>query len=354
MISNRPAPTRLMLLAMAAGAAIFGFQSASPPDALAAEGHKKHQHSAANGTPEAPLDVARDPADLPGPIDARGPQTVTVKLESVEVTGRLADGATFHYWTFNRRVPGPFIRVRQNDMVEIQLENQHESAESHSIDLHSVIGPGGGAIATNAKPGETKSFRFKAAKPGLYVYHCATPMAARHIANGMYGMILVEPEGGLPKVDREFYVMQGEIYSAEPLGSTGFLNESTDKLLAERPEYMVFNGTADSLKKSPLKAKTGETIRIFFGDGGPNLASSFHVIGNIFDKAYPMGSVTTPPVSDVQTVLTPPGGSSIVDIKLEVPGTYTLVDHALSRVERGLLGHLVVEGQPNPGLFSGG
>ena len=310
-----------------------------------------HKHGAESGTPEAPLDIVREPADVPPPGTGAGPRTVKVGLETVEVTGRLADGATYHYWTFNRKVPGPFIRVRVNDTVEVSLANPADSAERHSIDLHAVLGPGGGAIATDAAPGETKSFRFRATRPGLYVYHCATPMVARHVANGMYGLILVEPEGGLLPVDREFYVMQGEVYTVDPFGAKGFLAESKEKLMAEQPDYVVFNGSTSALKDKPLKANVGETVRIFFGDGGPNLTSSFHVIGGIFDKVYPMGSLGGATLPSVQTVSVPPGGSAVVEMKLEVPGKYVLVDHALTRVERGAAGILEVEGPANDAVF---
>jgi nitrite reductase (NO-forming) len=316
-----------------------------------AEESHVHSHATSSGTPEAPLDIVRDPSDLPESSAAEGPNTIKIDFEAREVTGKLADGASYHYWTFNQKVPGPFVRVRVNDTVEVSLTNQADSAERHSIDLHAVLGPAGGAIATDAAPGETKSFRFKAMRPGLYVYHCATPMAARHIANGMYGLILVEPEGGLPKVDREFYVMQGEVYTLEPLGSKGFLAESREKLLAEQPEYVVFNGSATGLKDKPLKARVGETVRIFFGDGGPNLSSSFHVIGGIFDKVYPLGSFGKETLPAVQTVGVPAGGSVIVEMKLEVPGRYVLVDHALSRVERGAAGFLDVEGAADDTVF---
>jgi len=310
-----------------------------------------HQHPASSGTAAAPVDVVRVPTDLPGPIGSRGPQRVKVSLETTEVTGQLADGTTYHYWTFNNKVPGPFIRVRVGDTVEVNLKNHDESAMMHNVDFHAVTGPGGGAKATEAAPGESRGFEFKALNPGLYVYHCATPMVAQHIANGMYGLILVEPEGGLPKVDREYYVMQGEIYTEQAFGTKGLLDESYDKLVSERPEYFVFNGTTDALKKNPLKAKVGETVRIYFGVGGPNYTSSFHVIGEIFDKAYPMASLTSPPLNDVQTITTPPGGASMVEFKLEVPGNYILVDHALSRVERGLAGILAVEGPENNAVF---
>lgn len=299
----------------------------------------------------APVSVVRLPTDLPGPIGKRGPKRVKVNFETTEVTGHLADGTTYQYWTFNNKVPGPFVRVRVGDTVEVSLKNDEGSVMMHNVDFHAVTGPGGGAKATEAAPGETRGFEFKALNPGLYVYHCATPTVASHIANGMYGLILVEPAEGLPKVDHEFYVMQGEIYTEQAYGTKGHLDESIDKLLSERPEYFIFNGSADALKKNPLKANVGETLRVYFGVGGPNYTSSFHVIGEIFDKAYPMASLTSAPLNDVQTITTPPGGASVVDFKVEVPGNYILVDHALSRVERGLAGILTVEGPENPTVF---
>ena len=301
---------------------------------------------------DSPISIVRDPADLPKPIGARGPQRVKVDLETIEVTGQLADGATYRYWTFNQKVPGPFIRVRVGDTVEVRLKNQDDSTMMHNVDFHAVTGPGGGAKATDAAPGESRGFEFTATNPGLYVYHCAVPMAAQHISNGMYGMILVEPEGGLPKVDHEFYVMQGEIYTEQKVGTKGELTESYDKLMDEKPEYFVFNGAALALaKEKPLKAKVGETVRIFFGVGGPNYTSSFHVIGEIFDRVYNQGSLTTKPLNDVQTTTVPPGGATMVEFKVEVPGKYMLVDHALSRVERGLAGVLEVTGPDNPDIF---
>jgi nitrite reductase (NO-forming) len=222
----------------------------------------------------------------------------------------------------------------------------------HNVDFHAVNGPGGGAGATSSNPGEEHAFTFKALNPGLYVYHCAVTPVAMHISSGMYGLILVEPEGGLTPVDREFYVMQGEIYTEEALGTPGLLTPSYDKLIAETPEYFVFNGHVGALTDHyPLKAKVGETVRIFFGVGGPNFTSSFHVIGEIFDRAYQLGSVTSPPIENVQSISVPPGSANIVEFKLEVPGRYVLVDHALSRAERGLAGYLIVEGEPNKDVF---
>ena len=328
----------------------------SPPptyQAQPARGPIPHAHTIAKIVKtDDPISIVRDPTDLPPPIGKRGPQRVKIDLETVEVTGKLTDGATYRYWTFNQKVPGPFVRVRVGDTVEVRLKNHDDSALMHNVDFHAVTGPGGGAKATDASPGETRGFEFTATNPGLYVYHCAVPMAAQHISNGMYGMILVEPEGGLAKVDHEFYVMQGEIYTEQKLGAKGALTESYDKRMDERPEYFVFNGAVGALtKEKPLKAKVGETVRIFFGVGGPNYTSSFHVIGEIFDRAYNLGSLTSPPTRDLQTVTVPPGGATVVEFKLQVPGKFMLVDHALTRVERGLAGVLEVTGPDNPDVF---
>ncbi len=297
-------------------------------------------------------DIAENPENVPPPISRREPATVRVDLETVEVEATLDETSRFRFWTFNGKVPGPFIRVRVGDTVEVHLKNHEDSWMFHNVDFHAATGPGGGAGATTAAPGETRSFKFKALNPGLFVYHCAVPPVAMHIAAGMYGLILVEPEEGLPPVDREFYVMQGEIYTEEPFGNGGLLTESYDKLMNERPEYFVFNGHVGALTDHyPLRAKVGETVRIYFGVGGPNFTSSFHVIGEIFDRAYQLGSVTSDPVTNVQSISVPPGSANIVEFKCEVPGRFVLVDHALSRAERGLAGYLVVEGEENPEIF---
>jgi len=207
---------------------------------------------------------------------------------------------------------------------------------------------------THSLPGEETMFTAKALNPGLFVYHCATPMVAQHIANGMYGLILVEPEEGLPSVDREFYVMQGELYTNEAFGSTGQLTENLQALLNEDPEYLVFNGAVGGLtEQKPLKANVGETVRIFFGVGGPNFTSSFHVIGEIFDRVYDQASLTSPALTNIQTTTVPPGGATMVEFGLEVPGNYILVDHALARLQRGLAGFLIVEGPANPEIYDG-
>jgi len=301
-------------------------------------------------------DIVHRPADLPAPIGERGPELVQVTLTAVEMEGQLADGATYNYFTFDGTVPGPMLRVRKGDTVELRVQNEDGSEFAHSIDLHAVNGPHGGGGLTQTPPGEERVFTFEARNPGVYVYHCATPSVPHHITNGMYGLIVVEPEGGLPPVDREFYVMQGEMYTAEPYGSTGLLTFDPEKMSHETPEYFVFNGAAGglTLEENAMRAEVGETVRIFFGVGGPNKTSSFHVIGEIFDRVYNLGSVTSGPVTDVQTVPVPPGGATVVEFTVEVPGHYVLVDHALSRSERGLAALLIVEGDEQPAIFHEG
>ncbi|MBI2048488.1 MAG: nitrite reductase, copper-containing [Parcubacteria group bacterium] len=233
-----------------------------------------------------------------------------------------------------------------------QMEHNAAGHGEHSIDLHSVLGPGGGAEYTRVGPNETKTFEFKAMRPGLYVYHCASPHVPSHIANGMYGLILVEPKGGLPLVDREFYVVQGELYTSGKLGEKGHQEMSKDKLLAEAPEYFVFNGRKGALTGDrALKAKVGETVRIFFGVSG-QVPSNFHVIGEIFDKLYPEGDIVSPPHRNVQTTLVPAGGAAMVEFTLEAPGKYLLVDHALTRaIDRGAVGELFVDGPERPAVI---
>ncbi len=301
------------------------------------------------------VSIVRNPADVPPPVGDREPTTVRVALETVELVGQLADGTTYSYFTFNGTVPGPMIRIRLGDTVELTMTNASSSVFPHSIDLHAVTGPGGGAVYTQTLPGESSVFTFQALNPGLYVYHCATQSIPHHISNGMYGLILVEPEGGMPPVDREFYVMQGELYTAQPFGTAGHLDFSHEAMLDEDPEFFVFNGAVGGLTSDEyaLRANVGETVRIYFGVGGPNFTSSFHVIGEIFDRVYDQASLTSPALTDVQTTLVPTGGATIVEFTVDVPGRYILVDHSLSRLERGLVGFLYVEGAEDETVFSG-
>ncbi|HWI63449.1 MAG TPA: copper-containing nitrite reductase [Symbiobacteriaceae bacterium] len=296
-------------------------------------------------------DIRKNPADLPAPLTRTEAQKVVLNLETVELDGKLADGTTYTYWTFNKTVPGPMLRVREGDTVELHLKNAATSKSIHSIDLHAVSGPGGGAASTQVKPGETKVFSFKALNPGAYVYHCASPHIPTHIAQGMYGMILVEPKAGLAPADREFYVMQGEVYAAGRAANHGHQPFDGDLLFNEKPNYVVFNGAFQALTGDrSMKAKAGERIRIFVGNGGPNLVSSFHVIGEVFDQVHEEGA--TEAVSNLQTTLIPAGGAAWVELTVDVPGRYMLVDHSISRaIDKGAVAYLEVEGQPNSEIY---
>jgi len=295
--------------------------------------------------------VARDPADVPPPITRSEPAVVDITLTFKEVTAELADGTTYEFWTFDGTVPGPFLRVMEGDTVQVTLINPPENTISHNIDLHAVNGPGGGAAVTNVAPGETKTFTFKALHTGVYVYHCAFPPPMHHIAQGMFGGILVEPKGGLPKVDREFYVMQGEWYTTGAFSDQGHQAFSGAKALVEQPEYFTFNGHVAALTElHPLQANVGETVRLYFGVGGPNVGSNFHIIGEIFDKVF-TGSPETF-VANEEAWYVPPGSVAAFEFKLDVPGQYLLVDHALYRVNKGAAGVLLASGEHDEDIYS--
>lgn len=293
------------------------------------------------------------PPFAPPPITRKTPAHVVVDLEMVEKDMRMADGVSYNFWTFGGTVPGSFIRVREGDTVEFKLKNHHSSHFSHNIDLHAVSGQGGGAEATFTLPGRETQFTFKALNPGLYIYHCAMAPVGMHIANGMYGLILVEPEEGLAPVDKEFYVVQGDFYTEGAHGEPGLQPFSLEKAIDEHPTYVVFNGSVDSLQgDKALTATAGETIRMFVGNGGPNLVSSFHVIGEIFDKVYVEGG--TKYQENVQTTLIPAGGSAMVEFKVDVPGNLVLVDHSIFRTfHKGSLGIIKVDGEENHDIYSG-
>ncbi|MBX7147660.1 nitrite reductase, copper-containing [bacterium] len=290
---------------------------------------------------------------VPAPIKRDHPAKLVVHLEVKEVTKPIADGVEYTFWTFGGDVPGKFIRVRQGDTVEFHLQNHPDNKMPHNIDLHAVTGPGGGAASSFTAPGHESQFTFKALNQGLYVYHCATAPVGMHIANGMYGLILVEPPQGLPPVDREYYVMQGDFYTVGKYREKGLQPFDMQKAIEENATYVLFNGSEGSLVgDKAIKAKVGETVRLFVGNGGPNLVSSFHVIGEVFDKVYTEGG--TKYQENVQTTLVPAGGSAIVEFKVEVPGTTILVDHSIFRTfNKGALGMLKVEGPDNKEVYSG-
>jgi nitrite reductase (NO-forming) len=291
--------------------------------------------------------------NVPPPITRNYPVKVVVNMETVEKVMRMADGVDYMFWTFGGQVPGNFIRIREGDEVEFNLSNNPDSKMPHNIDLHAVTGPGGGAASSFTAPGHTSTFSFKALNPGIFVYHCATAPVGMHIGNGMYGLILVEPKGGLPKVDREYYVMQGDFYTKGKYGEAGLQAFDMEKAIKEQPDYVVFNGSVGALNgDKAITANVGETVRLFVGNGGPNLVSSFHVIGEIFDKVYVEGGALEN--KNVQTTLVPAGGAAITEFKVDVPGTFILVDHSIFRAfNKGALGMLKVNGPEDKVIYSG-
>lgn len=299
--------------------------------------------------------IAGDPTDIPPPIKRRRSKTVEVDLECVELVGEIEDGTKFHYMTFGGTVPGPMIRVRRGDTVVLNLHSSDENMMLHNIDFHAVYGTGGGADATFVTPGSSESIKFKAMYPGAFIYHCAVPAMDQHISSGMYGIILVEPEDGLSKVDHEFYIGQNEIYIKGETGEKGMQDFSFDKMEREDADYVLINGEKGALTDNgygAMKVKTGETARIYFVNGGPNLSSSIHPIGNVFTKAWREGAIASNPERFVQTMGVPPGSCGIFEMEFPVPSTIHLVDHALSRVEyKGMGADIVVEGDENPEIY---
>jgi nitrite reductase (NO-forming) len=343
--------TIAFLILMDPGVSLWAAEGAESAKAPLAGAAAKGTDPEIVGEEKAVLTVA---PNVPPPIQRKHPTKVVVNLEIRELVKKLADGVEYLFWTFGGEVPGLFIRVREGDLVEFRLHNHPTSKMPHNIDLHAVTGPGGGAASSFTAPGHSSQFSFKAINPGLFVYHCATAPVGMHVANGMYGLILVEPKAGLPPVDKEFYVMQGDFYTQGKFGEEGLQAFDQEKAVDERPTYVLFNGSVNALVgDNALKAKVGERVRLYVGNGGPNLASNFHVIGEIFDKVYAEGGMKVSQ-EHVQTTVVPSGGSAIVEFGLDVPGTFVLVDHALFRAfNKGALGMLKVEGPANLLVYSG-
>ena len=352
--------TLAALIASVFALAACGEQAAKPAETPAAtasaEAPAASDSQAAAETPSSELPVidaiVTHAPEVPPPTDRDHPAKVRVKMETVEKTMTMEDGVEYHYWTFNGDVPGQMIRVREGDTVEVEFSNNPSSTVPHNVDFHAATGQGGGAEATFTAPGHTSTFSFKALQAGLYIYHCAVAPVGMHIANGMYGLILVEPKEGLPKVDKEFYIVQGDFYTKGKKGAQGLQPFDMDKAIAEQPEYVVFNGHVGSIAgDNALKAKAGETVRMYVGNGGPNLVSSFHVIGEIFDKVYVEGGKLIN--ENVQSTVIPAGGAAMIEFKVDIPGSYTLVDHSIFRAfNKGALGQLKVEGDENPEIMT--
>jgi len=352
--------TSLLLLVVAASAlALAGCdrsRDAEPPPAQnTAQQDTGGSLKGDLGPPQGPdiEAVLTSPPMVPPATGRKAPARVIVQLDVVEKEMNISEGVTYTFWTFGGTVPGSFIRVRQGDTVVFHLRNMPDSKMPHNIDLHGVTGPGGGAASSFTAPGHVSRFTFKALNAGLYVYHCATAPVGMHVANGMYGLILVEPPEGLPPVDKEYYVMQGDFYTAGKYREKGHQNFDMQKGIDENPTYVLFNGSEGALTgDKALTAKVGENVRLFVGNGGPNLVSSFHVIGEIFDKVWFEGG--TRYQENVQTTLIPSGGAAIMEFRLEVPGSYVMVDHSIFRAfNKGALAILKADGPENKAIYSG-
>lgn len=294
-------------------------------------------------------DIGADPNAVPAATNRSEPKEVYFELVAKEVIADVSDGISFNYWTYNNQVPGPMLRARVGDTITLKLTNDASSLHDHNIDLHAVTGPGGGASLTHVAPGESKTFTWKALNPGLYIYHCAMPNVSTHNSHGQYGLILIEPEEGMPEVDREFYLVQGELYTQGKLGKQGLVPFDSKALLDGMPNYVTFNGKIETAPR--MTANVGETVRVYVGNGGVNLISSFHLIGEIFDRVYPEAAMGSGIHTNVQTTAVLPGGASIVEFTLDVPGDYLFVDHALARMNKGAWAVLHVLGDDQPDIY---
>lgn len=337
--------------------------------------------AAAAAEPARPADVdeiSRHPTELPTTSDYRlyrdgryqniakrqGPLTQEVHVQIREVVAEVLDGTTMELWTFDGAIPGPMLRARVGDSIDFFLHNPEGSTMPHNIDFHAVTGPGGGSVRLDTAPGSVSNLQVKLLRPGIYIYHCAFPDIPTHIAHGMYGLIVVEPEGGLPPADHEYYVMQSELYTDRggdlgytELADAGHLAFSGELGNREEPTFVVFNGRPEAISGDRALGASGDdpilsgdTVRMFVGNIGPNLISSFHLIGEIFDRVYVEGSFGLVN-GDVQTTLAPSGGAVGVELTVEVPGEYLLVDHSIFRVHKGALGVLTVTGPDNPAVY---
>ncbi len=368
-----PAPRPATLAAALAGLVLAACQPTSPPPAAqtpspaptvappaAPVQASSERHAPLPPAPRFPAPTGEpiraqltSPPEVPPPTSRRAPAKVIVELEVRELVKEISAGVEYTFWTFGGTVPGSFIRIRQGDTVEFHLLNHPSSKMPHNIDLHAVTGPGGGAASSFTAPGHKSRFTFQALNAGLYVYHCATAPVGMHVANGMYGLILVEPPEGLPPVDREYYVMQGDFYTVGKYREKGLQPFDMQKAIEENATYVLFNGAEGALVgDKALQAEPGESVRLYVGNGGPNLVSSFHVIGEIFDRVFYEGGSHWQ--ANVQTTLVPAGGSAIAEFRVDVPGTYVLVDHSIFRAfNKGAVAMLKVGGDAADAAYTG-
>jgi len=274
-----------------------------------------------------PAELAAAPA---GPVAA-------VRMDISHGVVSIAPGIRYEAWTFGGTVPGPVIHVRQGQLVKVTLRNS--SPMPHSVDFHAArIAPN--IAFADVAPGASKTFSFRANDPGVYMYHCGTAPAFMHIANGMFGAIVVEP-AGMPKADREYVLVSNEWYLSKP-GTTS--PASLDLVKAEQmtPDWVTWNGYAAQYKTHPLTAMPGQTVRFWVVDAGPSLNTEFHVVGTLLNRAWLNADLRDAPQHDIQTAVVPAGGGGVFDVKIDEPGIYPFVSHSFASVMLGEVGLLKV------------
>ena len=296
-------------------------------------------HSFAGTLPENADELAAThkpfPAAMP-PLHAGS--VVPVHLTLKDVTIDIAPGVKYAAWAWAGGAPGPVVHVKQGQTVRMTLTNA--GAIAHSIDFHAArIAPN--VAFRDVDPGKSFTFEFKANDPGVYMYHCGTKPVLMHIANGMYGAIVVEPATPLPHADRNYVLVASEWYM-DGDGISKPAQFDMEKAHARVPDWMTFNGYAGQYAKHPLTANPGETVRFWVVDAGPSIDTDFHVVGTILDRAWVASGLSSAPLRNVQTVTVPAGGGGVFDVKIDEPGSYPFVSHAFSSVDLGQVGVLNV------------
>jgi nitrite reductase (NO-forming) len=315
-------------------------QSDAAAAATAAAPAPAHQHgtaAAATSSPAAAAEATAPKNTMSADAPAYRPAAVQkVDLDMTEKVVEIAPGKVVKVWTFGDRVPGPVIRVRVGDRVEVTIRNKTKMP--HSIDLHAArIAPD--RAFRDVAPGKSFSFGFTATSPGVFMYHCGTMPVLHHIANGMYGMIIVEPEGGLAPVDREIALVQSDFYTSDTPG----MPADDAKLMTGIPDVVAFNGYAAQYQANPIVVRKGETIRAFVLAAGPNTWSAFHVVGTIFDRAWIDGNPANEMVGN-QTLNLAASQGAIAEFRLDEEGVYPFVTHDFTNAAKGAVGVFRTEG----------
>jgi nitrite reductase (NO-forming) len=274
--------------------------------------------------------IAADPTALPPPIGRSTPATVNVSLHAVPETAEIEPGVSYTYWTYNGTVPGPFLRVRAGDTVAVTLTNDRNSSANRSVEFPAFLGPHGGVAIANATPGGQGTVTFTATVPGLYLYESGPPNAPEGVANGMFGLLLVQPTVGLPSVGEELYLMESALYLHWPAHTPGGQVFNGTALLDDEPAYEVFNGAYGAFTGSnALSVPVNTTFRLFVGNAGPTDFASLQLLGGTFNETYLNGDLSDPPANGLATVPIAPGGTAVIDCTITRAGTYTLEDSQL-------------------------